>query len=114
MNGPIRLVIAPDSFGGALDSVVEILTRAGRPLPLAKLIVVPPSWTRAPDMPPAHKDMFISLGSVSEQWDGPAAIAATDGCQNLRRRRNLAFDDRCVVLGKKFGLIGVHDVLPVL
>lgn len=75
------LPVIPDhtSDTGALDSVVEILTRAGRPLPLAKLILIPPAWSQTSDMPQEHKDMFSCLNSVSEQWDGPAAIAATDG-----------------------------------
>ncbi|MBM3618045.1 MAG: glutamate synthase large subunit [Alphaproteobacteria bacterium] len=64
---------------GALDSVMEVLVRAGRPLPLAKLILVPPAWSTIPDLPQAHKDLYACCNSVSEPWDGPAAIAATDG-----------------------------------
>ena len=73
--------VIPDNTSdtGALDSVMEILTRAGRPLPLAKLILVPPAWSMAPDVPQNHRDLFASCNAVSEPWDGPAALAATDG-----------------------------------
>ena len=73
--------VIPDNTSdtGALDSVMEILTRAGRPLPLAKLILVPPAWSMAPDVPQHHRDLFASCNAVSEPWDGPAALAATDG-----------------------------------
>ena len=40
------------------------------------------------------------------------AVAATNGSQNLGRRRNLALDHHCVVFGKKLGLISVHDSPP--
>ncbi|MDE3015732.1 MAG: glutamate synthase large subunit [Pseudomonadota bacterium] len=78
---PDVVPVIPDNTSdtGALDSVMEILTRAGRPLPLAKLILVPPAWSLTSDLPQEHKDMFSCLNSVSEQWDGPAAIVATDG-----------------------------------
>ncbi len=73
--------VIPDNTSdtGALDSVVEMLARAGHPLPLIKLMLIPPAWSRTSDMPQEHKDMFSCLNGISEQWDGPAAIAATDG-----------------------------------
>jgi glutamate synthase (NADPH) large chain len=73
--------VIPDhtSDTGALDCVVETLTRAGHPLPLVKLMLIPAAWSRTSDMPQEHKDMFSCLNSITEQWDGPAAIAATDG-----------------------------------
>ncbi|MBV8938453.1 MAG: glutamate synthase large subunit, partial [Alphaproteobacteria bacterium] len=73
--------VIPDhtSDTGALDSVMEILTRAGRPLPLSKLILIPPAWSMNTDVPESHKHLFSFCNTVSEPWDGPAAIAASDG-----------------------------------
>jgi glutamate synthase (NADPH/NADH) large chain len=73
--------VIPDNTSdtGALDSVIEVLTRAGRELPLAKLIVMPPAWSLMNDLPDAHRDMYHCLNSISEPWDGPAALCATDG-----------------------------------
>ena len=113
------LPVIPDNTSdtGALDSVVEILTRAGRPLPLTKLILIPPAWSRTSDMPQAHKDMFSCLNSVSEQWDGPAAIAATDGewiiagmdRGGLRPMRYSITDDGIIMVCSESGMVNVSD-----
>jgi len=111
--------VIPDNTSdtGALDSVVEILTRAGRPLPLTKLILIPPAWGGKSDMPQAHKDMFSSLNSVSEQWDGPAAIAATDGQwiiagmdrNGLRPMRYSITKDGLLMVCSESGMVNVSD-----
>ena len=113
------LPVIPDNTSdtGALDSVVEILTRAGRPLPLTKLILIPPAWVRTNDMPQTHKDMFSSLNSVSEQWDGPAAIAATDGQwiiagmdrNGLRPMRYSITKDGLFMVCSESGMVNVSD-----
>jgi glutamate synthase (NADPH/NADH) large chain len=111
--------VIPDNTSdtGALDSVVEILTRAGRPLPMAKLILVPPAWAQTSDMPQEHKDMFSCLNSVSEQWDGPAAIAATDGewviagmdRNGLRPMRYTITRDGLIMVCSESGMVNVSD-----
>ncbi|MEK6745932.1 MAG: glutamate synthase large subunit [Pseudomonadota bacterium] len=115
--------VIPDNTSdtGALDSVFEILTRAGRPLPLTKLILIPPAWARTSDMPQAHKDMFSCLNSVSEQWDGPAAIAATDGKwiiagmdrNGLRPMRYTITKDGIIIVSSESGMVDVSDVAIV-
>ena len=102
---------------GALDSVFEILTRAGRPLPMAKLILIPPAWVHTVDMPQAHKDMFSSLNSISEQWDGPAAIVATDGNwvvagmdrNGLRPLRYSITKDGILIASSESGMVDISD-----
>ncbi len=111
--------VIPDNTSdtGALDSVVEILTRAGRPLPLTKLILIPPAWSGVADMPQAHKDMFSCLNSISEQWDGPAAIAATDGKwviagmdrNGLRPMRYSVTTDGIVIICSESGMVELAD-----
>ena len=73
--------VIPDNTSdtGALDAVMELLARAGRALPLAKLILVPPAWSMMPGLSQQHKDFYSCCNSISEPWDGPAALAATDG-----------------------------------
>ena len=111
--------VIPDNTSdtGALDSVVELLTRSGHPLPLTKLILIPPAWANNSDMPEAHKDMFSCLNSVSEQWDGPAAIAATDGKwviagmdrNGLRPMRYTITKDNIVIVASESGMVEVPD-----
>lgn len=113
------LPVIPDNTSdtGALDSVVEILTRAGRPLPLTKLILVPPAWSQTSDMPQEHKDMFNCLNAVSEQWDGPAAIAATDGQwviagmdrNGLRPMRYQLTKNGMIVVASESGMANISD-----
>ena len=111
--------VIPDNTSdtGALDSVVEILTRAGRPLTLAKLILIPPAWSGVPDIPKEHKEMFSCLASVSEQWDGPAAIAATDGKwviagldrNGLRPLRYSITKDGMMIACSESGMVNIPD-----
>ena len=111
--------IIPDNTSdtGALDSVMEVLVRAERPLPLAKLILIPPATASASDMPQEHKDMFAFTNCLSEPWDGPAAIAATDGKwvvagmdrNGLRPMRYVVTDDGLLMVGSESGMVPVED-----
>jgi len=77
------------SDSSALDSVFEVLVRAGRDAPMAKTMMVPEAWSQqAVEMPQAWQDMYGYCNAVMEPWDGPAALAMTDGrwvCGGLDR-----------------------------
>ena len=76
------------SDSAALDSVFEVLVRAGRSAPMAKTMMVPEAWSKqAVEMPQAWQDMYAYCNAVMEPWDGPAALAMTDGTLGLRRAR---------------------------
>jgi len=113
----VPVIPSNTSDTGALDAVFEVLTRAGRPLPLSKLILVPPAWAHTPDVPLAHKEMYSFLNSLSEQWDGPAAIAATDGewviggmdRNGLRPLRYTITKDGMIMACSESGMIDVPD-----
>jgi glutamate synthase (NADPH/NADH) large chain len=78
------------SDSAALDNVMELLVRAGRPLALAKALLIPEAWHRDdPTMPDALKALYSYSNSVVEPWDGPAAVVATDGqCVQVGMDRN--------------------------
>lgn len=111
--------VIPDNTSdtGALDAVFEVLTRAGHPLPLSKLVLIPPAWAQTPDVPMAHKEMYSFLNSLSEQWDGPAAIAATDGewiiggmdRNGLRPLRYTITRDGMIIAASESGMVDVAD-----
>ncbi len=111
--------VIPDNTSdtGALDAVMEVLTRAGRPLPLAKLILIPPAWSLNADVPEAHRDFFSVCNSISEPWDGPAAIAASDGDwvvagmdrNGLRPMRYAITSDGILAIGSESGMVPVED-----
>lgn len=111
--------VIPDNTSdtGALDAVMEILTRAGRALPLAKLILIPPAWSRNKELPAHHRHLFACCNAVSEQWDGPAAIAATDGewviagmdRHGLRPMRYTVTRDGLLICASESGMVLVEE-----
>ncbi|MEM7544906.1 MAG: glutamate synthase large subunit [Pseudomonadota bacterium] len=110
----IKPIIPPGSSdSAALDSVFEVMVRAGRNAPMAKTILVPEAWSKAAtDMPDAWRAMYAYSNSVMEPWDGPAALAATDGRwviagadrNGLRPVRYVVTGDGLVIAGSEAGM----------
>ena len=107
------VIPAGASDTAALDAVFETLCRAGRDAPTAKLILVPEAWASDPDVPEAHRAMYAYLASVMEPWDGPAALAMTDGRwavagmdrNALRPLRYTLTADNLLVVGSESGMV---------
>src|SRR3546814_9403779 len=72
-------------FRSALDAVFEVLCRAGRDAPTTKLMLVPEAWQNDATMSEAQRSMYAFFASVLEPWDGPAALAMTDGRWEIGR-----------------------------
>ncbi len=112
------IVAAGSSDSAALDSVFEVLVRAGRNAPMAKTMLVPESWSKqARDLPQAWRDMYSYCNSVMEPWDGPAALAMTDGrwvCAGLDRNglrpmRYVVTGDGLVIAGSEAGMVPIDE-----
>ncbi len=73
------VIQASGSDTACLDNVFEVLVRAGRDAPMAKAMMIPASIGQNATMKEAHREMFLYCNAVMEPWDGPAAVAATDG-----------------------------------
>ena len=108
------IVPAGSSDSAALDAVFEVLVRAGRNAPMAKTMLVPESWSKqAIDLPEAWRDMYSYCNSVMEPWDGPAALAMTDGrwvCAGLDRNglrpmRFVVTADGMLIAGSEAGMV---------
>jgi len=106
------------SDSAALDSVFEVLVRAGRSAPMAKTMLVPESWSKqAQELPEAWRDMYSYCNSVMEPWDGPAALAMTDGrwvCAGLDRNglrpmRYVVTGDGLVIAGSEAGMVPIDE-----
>ncbi len=112
---PICTPGASDS--ASFDEVVELLTLAGRSLPHAIMMMVPEAWENQPNMEPARRSFYEFHSALMEPWDGPAAIAFTDGTlvgatldrNGLRPGRYQVTNDGLIVVASE---IGVHDVDP--
>ncbi|MFN0115377.1 MAG: glutamate synthase large subunit [Paracoccaceae bacterium] len=108
------------SDSGALDSVFEVLVRAGRNAPMAKTMLVPEAWSKqTTDMPKAWADMYAYCNAVMEPWDGPAALAMTDGrwvCGGLDRNglrplRYVVTGDGLLIAGSEAGMVPVDETV---
>ena len=110
------------SDSSALDAVFEVLVRAGRNAPMAKTLLVPESWSRqAVELPQAWRDMYSYCNAVMEPWDGPAALAMTDGrwvCAGLDRNglrplRYTVTGDGLLIAGSETGMVPVDEEMVV-
>ncbi len=109
-------VITPaGSDSGSLDNAVELLTLAGRSLPHVMAMLIPEAWDADSTMRPEKKAFYEYHASLMEPWDGPAAIAFTDGRSigatldrnGLRPARYLVTHDGLVILGSEAGVLPV-------
>jgi len=101
------------SDSATLDMVAELLVQGGRSLPHVMMMLVPEAWQNDAQMP-AHKREFYEYHScLMEPWDGPAALAFTNGRQicamldrnGLRPARWTETHDGLVVLSSETGVL---------
>jgi glutamate synthase (NADPH) large chain len=110
------LIPAGASDTAALDAVFETICRSGRDAPTAKLMLVPEAWQGA-ELPQPIDDMYNYFASVMEPWDGPAALAMTDGRwvvagvdrNALRPLRTLRTADNLLIVGSEAGMVVVPE-----
>ncbi|ETD85873.1 glutamate synthase large subunit [Rhodobacter capsulatus] len=113
------IIPAGVSDSGALDAVFEVMVRSGRSAPMTKTMLVPEAWSKATtDMPKAWQHMYAYCNSVMEPWDGPAALAMTDGrwvCggldrNGLRPMRYVVTGDGMLIAGSEAGMVPVDEM----
>jgi glutamate synthase domain-containing protein 2/glutamate synthase domain-containing protein 1/glutamate synthase domain-containing protein 3 len=114
-------IITPGGSDSAmLDNAVEMLTLAGRSLPHVMSMLIPEAWERDTSMPDDVRAFYEYHASLMEPWDGPAAVAFTDGRvigakldrNGLRPGRYLVTKDDLVIMASEAGVlpIKVKDV----
>lgn len=115
------VIPAGASDTAALDAVFEAICRSGRDAPTAKLMLVPEAWQAIDAMPDKHLAMYKYLASVMEPWDGPAALAMTDGRwavagvdrNALRPLRYTRTSDGLLVVGSETGMVQLPEATVV-
>jgi glutamate synthase (NADPH/NADH) large chain len=115
------VIPAGASDTAALDAVFEAICRSGRDAPTAKLMLVPEAWAGEGEMPKPHLEMYKYLASVMEPWDGPAALAMTDGRwavagmdrNALRPLRYTLTADGLLIVGSETGMVVVPEATIV-
>jgi len=76
----IRPIVEPNvSDSASFDNALELLVLAGRSLPHAVMMMIPEAWENDELMDRERRAFYQYHGSLMEPWDGPAAMAFTDG-----------------------------------
>ncbi len=116
-------IVTPGASDSAtFDEVLELLHLAGRTLPHAVLMMIPEAWQNHTEMDHARRAFYSFHASLMEPWDGPAAIAFTDGTvvgavldrNGLRPARYWVTDDGLVVLASEVGVLDLDPASVVI
>jgi glutamate synthase (NADPH/NADH) large chain len=113
----LPIVVEGGSDSAVFDNVLEFLVMAGRPLPLAILMMIPEAWSGHESMSEERRAFYEYHSCLMEPWDGPASIAFTDGTligavldrNGLRPSRYYVTKDGLVVMASE---VGVLDMPP--
>jgi glutamate synthase (NADPH) large chain len=113
MSKLFPIVTPGGSDSAMLDNVVELLVQSGRDLPHAMAMLIPEAWNGDNSMDPEKKAFYEYHASLMEPWDGPAAIAFTDGRvigatldrNGLRPARYVITTDDTVILASETGVL---------
>jgi len=109
-------VIRPGGSDTAcLDNAVEMLTLAGRELPHVMAMLIPEAWDADTTMPDDKRAFYEYHASLMEPWDGPAAVAFTDGKwlgatldrNGLRPARYLVTTSNELILASETGVLPI-------
>ena len=111
------IVVEGQSDSASFDNVLELLTLCGYPLAHAVMTMIPEAWTGNPLMDDERRAFYEHHAALMEPWDGPAAIAFTDGRQigatldrnGLRPARYLVTTDGQVVLSSEMGVLPIEE-----
>ena len=111
-------IIAPGgSDSAALDNAFELLVLSGRDPMLALMMLVPEAYEELAEMKPDLRAFYEYHGTLMEPWDGPAALALTDGRyavaavdrNGLRPQRYWLTRDGLVVVGSEAGMVPLDE-----
>ncbi|MDX2150350.1 MAG: glutamate synthase large subunit [Bryobacteraceae bacterium] len=109
-------IIPPGGSDSAmLDNAVELLTLAGRSLPHVMAMLIPEAWDADSTMHADKRAFYEYHASLMEPWDGPAAVAFTDGRligatldrNGLRPARWLVTHDDMLIMASETGVLPV-------
>ncbi|RAV31892.1 glutamate synthase large subunit [Corynebacterium heidelbergense] len=121
INRALPICDPAGSDTGRFDEALELLHLGGRSLPHAVLMMVPQAWERNSAIEPDVRAFYEFHSTMMEAWDGPAALAFTDGTvigsvldrNGLRPGRIWVTRDGLVVMASEAGVldIPVEDIV---
>ena len=107
------LITEGQSDSACFDNALELLVAGGYSLPHAMMLLIPEAWAGNPLMDEERRAFYEYHAALMEPWDGPAAVAFTDGRQigatldrnGLRPARYLITDDDVVLMASEMGVL---------
>ena len=111
----LDIVHRQQSDSASLDNIFELLVNSGRDLPHAMLMLMPQAWGKKYHMGHDVRGFFEYHSALMEPWDGPAAVAFTDGVtagaaldrNGLRPARWTLAKDGLFVLASETGVLDI-------
>ena len=105
------------SDSATFDNALELLVAGGYSLAHAMMLMIPEAWQDNPLMDPERRAFYEYHAALMEPWDGPAAIAFTDGRQigatldrnGLRPARYVVTDDHRVIMASEVGVLDIPE-----
>ncbi len=99
------------------DNALEFLVRGGYSLAHAVMMLIPEAWSGNRLMDDERKAFYEYHATLMEPWDGPAAVAFTDGVQigatldrnGLRPARYIVTDDDLVIMASESGVLDIPE-----
>ena len=109
------LIPEGQSDSACFDNALELLVAGGYPMAHAMMMLIPEAWAGNPLMDEQRRAFYEYHAALMEPWDGPAAVAFTDGRQigatldrnGLRPARYLITDDDLVVMASEMGVLPI-------
>ena len=106
-----------NSDSATLDNCLELLIAGGYSLPHALMLLIPEAWAGNDLMEPARRAFYEYHAALMEPWDGPAALAFTDGRQigasldrnGLRPARFMVTNDDLVIMASEAGVLDIPE-----
>jgi glutamate synthase (NADPH/NADH) large chain len=107
------LIPEGQSDSACFDNALELLVRAGYSLPHAMMMLIPEAWAGNPLMDEKRRAFYEYHAALMEPWDGPAAVAFTDGRvigatldrNGLRPARYYVTSDDMILLASEMGVL---------
>ena len=107
------LITEGQSDSASFDNALELLVMGGYPLAHAMMLLIPEAWAGNPLMDEDRRAFYEFHAPIMEPWDGPAAVAFTDGRRigatldrnGLRPARYLVTDDDLVLMASEMGVL---------
>ena len=111
------LIYPGQSDSAAFDNALELLVMSGYSMAQAMMMMIPEAWESHTQMDERRRAFYEYHAAMMEPWDGPAAVAFTDGRQigatldrnGLRPARYLVTDDDLVVMASESGVLPIPD-----